>query len=99
MTLYCENISAFNFFKNPIQHSRPKHIKHHFIRILVKDRVIEIKHIPTERKIGDLSLKILMHLVLKHSYPFLDYGCSFDCLNKSMTNGEKKWVMFSGNGP
>ena len=42
MTLYYENISAFNFFKNPIQHSQPKHFRH-----MVEDNVIKFKHIPT----------------------------------------------------
>ena len=54
MTLYYENIIAFNFFKNSIQHSRLKHIRHHFIRSLVEDRVIEIKHNPNERQIGNI---------------------------------------------
>ena len=34
LTIYCDNTSAINISKNPIQHSRTKHIKirHHFIR-------------------------------------------------------------------
>ena len=33
MTLYCDNISVINISKNPVQHSRTKHIdiQHHFI--------------------------------------------------------------------
>ncbi|CAM8920783.1 unnamed protein product [Rhodiola kirilowii] len=33
MTLYCHNMSAINISKNPVQHSRTKHIdiRHHFI--------------------------------------------------------------------
>jgi len=32
--LYCDNTSAINLTKNPIQHSKTKHIeiRHHFIR-------------------------------------------------------------------
>ena len=54
MTLYCDNISAFNFSKNLVQHSRPKHIKHHFIKNMVEDKVIELKHIPTTHQIVDI---------------------------------------------
>ncbi|CAJ2628098.1 unnamed protein product [Trifolium pratense] len=39
MALYCDNLSAINISKNPIQHSRTKHIdiRHHFIRDLVEE--------------------------------------------------------------
>ena len=60
MTLYCDNISAFNFSKNPVQHSRPKHIKHHFIINMVKDKVIELKHIYTAHQLVDIFTKGLV---------------------------------------
>ena len=39
MTLLCDNMSAINISKNPVQHSRTKHIdiRHHFIRELVEE--------------------------------------------------------------
>lgn len=42
MTLYCDNTSAINISKNPLQHSRTKHvdIHHHFIHELVEDKEI-----------------------------------------------------------
>ena len=50
MTLYCDNLSAINISKNPIQHSRTKHIdiRHHFIRELVEDKIIALEHVATE---------------------------------------------------
>jgi hypothetical protein len=38
MVIHCDNTSAINISKNPIQHSRTKHInvRHHFIRDLVE---------------------------------------------------------------
>jgi hypothetical protein len=38
MVIHCDNTSAINIYKNPIKHSRTKHIniRHHFIRDLVE---------------------------------------------------------------
>ena len=56
MTLHCDNINAINISKNPVQHSQTKHIHihHHFIRSLVEDKVIEVKHIPIEHQLADI---------------------------------------------
>ena len=39
MVVYFDNSSAIDIFKNPIQHSKTKHIeiRYHFIRDLVED--------------------------------------------------------------
>jgi hypothetical protein len=61
MTLYCDNLSAINISKNPIQHSRTKHIdiRHHFIRDLVEDKVIALEHVATELQLADIFTKAL----------------------------------------
>ena len=48
--ILCDNTSAINLTKNPIQHSRSKHIdiKHHFIRDHVKKGDIELSFINTK---------------------------------------------------
>ena len=50
MTLFCDNMSAISISKNPIQHSRTKHIdiQYHFIHELVEEKVISLEHISTE---------------------------------------------------
>ena len=50
MTLYCDNLSDINISKNLVQHSCTKHIdiRHLFIQSFVEDKVIELKHVPTE---------------------------------------------------
>ena len=50
LTIYCDNTSAVNISKNPIQHSRTKHIeiRHHFIRELVKDGTLTLDFIHTD---------------------------------------------------
>ena len=59
MTLYYDNLNSINISKNHVQHSRSKHIDilHHFIRILVEDKVIELKHVPTEHQLPDICTK------------------------------------------
>ena len=44
LTIYCDNTSAINISKNPVQHFRTKHIEiqNHFIRELVKDGTLTL---------------------------------------------------------
>ena len=61
MTLFCDNLSAINISKNPIQPSRTKHIdiRHHFIRDLVEDKIINLEHVSTENQLADIFTKAL----------------------------------------
>ncbi|KAK2396684.1 putative mitochondrial protein [Trifolium repens] len=61
LTLYCDNMSAINISKNPIQHSRTKHIdiRHHFIRGLVEDKVVTLEHVATENQLAEIFTKAL----------------------------------------
>ena len=59
--VYCDNTSAINISKNPIQHSRTKHIdiRHHFIRELVENKSIVIEHIATDKQLANIFTKVL----------------------------------------
>jgi hypothetical protein len=61
LTLHCDNLSAINISKNPIQHSRTKHIdiRHHFIRDLVEGKVVTLEHVATENQLADIFTKAL----------------------------------------
>ena len=61
LTLYCDNLSTINISKNPIQHSRTKHIyiRHHFIKDLVKDKVVTLEHVDIEEQLADIFTKAL----------------------------------------
>ena len=62
LTIYCDNTSAIKISKNPVQHSRTKHIKiqHHFIWELVEDGTLTLKFIHTDDQKADLFTKPLI---------------------------------------
>ncbi|XP_040370261.1 uncharacterized protein LOC112183342 isoform X2 [Rosa chinensis] len=61
LTILCDNSSAINISKNPVQHSRTKHIdmRYHFIRDLVERNLLELAFVPTEHQLADLFTKPL----------------------------------------
>jgi len=61
LTLYCVNLSAINISKNPIQHSRTKHIdiQHHFIRDLVEEKIVTLEHVDTEEQLANIFTQAL----------------------------------------
>ncbi|RVW78548.1 Copia protein [Vitis vinifera] len=54
-----KHISAINISKNPVLHSRTKHIdiRHHFIHDLVENKVVSLEYVPTEGQIADILTK------------------------------------------
>lgn len=64
LTLYCDNTSAINISKNPVQHSRTKHIdiRHHFIRDLVDEGIVSLEYLDTTNQKTDLFTKPLDYL-------------------------------------
>ena len=56
-----ENTSAINLSKNPILHSRSKHIeiRHHFLRDHVQHKDILLEFISTNDQIADIFIKPL----------------------------------------
>jgi hypothetical protein len=59
--ILCDNTSAICLTKNPVHHSRSKHIdiRHHFIRDHVQNGDVFIEHIDTERQLADIFTKPL----------------------------------------
>ena len=51
LVVYCDNSSAIDISKNPVQHSKTKHIEivYHFIRDFVERKIVCLEYIPTER--------------------------------------------------
>ena len=61
MVVYCDNFSVIDISKNPIQHSKIKHIeiRNHFIRDLVERKIVCLEYILTERQNADIFTKPL----------------------------------------
>ena len=59
--IFCDNTSAINITKNPIQHSHTKHIeiRHHFIRDHAFKEDISIEFVDTHNQLADIFTKPL----------------------------------------
>jgi len=62
ISINCDNTSAINLSKNPVMHSRTKHIeiRHHFLREHIANGTCDIKFIGTEFQLVDLFTKPLV---------------------------------------
>ncbi|GJT73018.1 retrovirus-related pol polyprotein from transposon TNT 1-94 [Tanacetum coccineum] len=61
--IMCDNKGAIDLSKNPVQHSRTKHIeiRHHFLRDNVQKENISIEKVTLEDNIADILTKPLKH--------------------------------------
>ena len=61
ITILCDNKEAIDLSKNPVQHSRTKHIeiRHHFLRDNVQKGNISIEKVSSEDNIADILTKPL----------------------------------------
>ena len=61
VVVYYDNSSSIDISKNPVQHSKTKHIeiRYHFIRDLVERKIMCLEYILTERQNADIFTKPL----------------------------------------
>ena len=66
--IYCDNTSAISISKDPVHHSRVKHIhiRHHFLRENVESGIISMEHCRTEEQVADISTKALDRSSFEH---------------------------------
>ena len=59
--IYCDNTSVICISKDPVHHSRVKHIhiRHHFLKDNVENKNITVKHVNTNKQIADIMTKPL----------------------------------------
>ncbi|XP_058211421.1 uncharacterized mitochondrial protein AtMg00810-like [Rhododendron vialii] len=72
--ILCDNKSAIAMTKNPVYHSRTKHIaiKHHFIREAVEDEEIQLEYCATEDQVADIFTKALSKEKFQYFREMLD---------------------------
>ena len=56
-----DNMSAINISKNPVMHSKNKHIpiKYHFLREQVSQNVVKLEYVDTKEQIANIFTKSL----------------------------------------
>jgi hypothetical protein len=66
--LQCDNISAISLAKNPMLHSKTKHIevRYHFLRDNVQKGKIDLIHVPRHEQLADIFTKPLDQATLTH---------------------------------
>jgi hypothetical protein len=59
--IYCDNTSALNISKNPVMHSKKKHIpiKYHFLWEQVAEKNIRVEYVGTKEQVADIFTKPL----------------------------------------
>ncbi|GJR27137.1 hypothetical protein Tco_1103369 [Tanacetum coccineum] len=66
--IMCNNKGAIDLSKNPVQHSRTKHIeiRHHFLRDNIQEGNISVKKVASEDNIADILTKPLKRKVFNY---------------------------------
>ena len=61
VVLYCDNKSVINISKNPVMHTKTKHIviNYHYLRELVQDKEVKMEYVNTKEKIVDIFTNTL----------------------------------------
>jgi hypothetical protein len=84
--LLCDSTSAISVAKNPVLHSRTKHIDvcFHFLRGHYEKGDIELRYIDTTRQLADILTKPLDQKTFAH---VRGIGCLFPFLNRGLCFG------------
>nr|GFA11174.1 retrotransposon protein, putative, unclassified [Tanacetum cinerariifolium] len=75
--MYCDSKAAIAISRNPLQHSRTKHIdvRYHFIKEKVEKGIVELFFVETEYQLADLFTKALPEERFKYLVRQLGMGC------------------------
>ena len=59
MTLYCDSMAALAYTKDPKYQGKTKHIqiRYHFVKEIIKQNEVVLKHIPTNQMVVDSFTK------------------------------------------
>eukprot|EP00253_Pinus_taeda_P023696 PITA_23696 len=68
ISILCDNTSAISVSKNPIMHSKTKHIpiKYHFLREQVLEQKVKLEYVPSKEQVADIFTKPLPRETFKY---------------------------------
>jgi len=61
ISILCDNTSSISISKNPVMHSKTKHIpiKYHFLREQVLEHKVKLEYVPSKEQVADILTKPL----------------------------------------
>ena len=61
VVMFCDNTSAINISKNPVMHTKTKHIviKYHFLRQVDLDKEVKLEYVNIKEQVVDIFTKPL----------------------------------------
>ena len=79
--IFVDNMSSISIAKNPVLHSRTKHIdiRFHFLRDNYEKGHIDLIHVPSERQTADILTKPLEYEVFARLQESLGFVTPFSC--------------------
>ena len=59
ISILCDNTSVISISKNPVMHSKTKHIpiKYHFLREKVLEKKVKLEYVPSKEQVADIFTK------------------------------------------
>jgi hypothetical protein len=73
ISIYCDNTSAISISKNPMMHSKTKHIpiKYHFLRKQTAEKNIKVEYVGTKEQVADIFTKPLPQEAFEYLHQIL----------------------------
>jgi len=61
ISIFCDNTSAISISKDPVMHSKTKHIpiKYHFLQEQVLEQKVKLEYVPSKEQVADILTKPL----------------------------------------
>ena len=68
ISILCDNTSAISILKNPVMHSKTKHIpiKYHFLREQVLEQKVKLEYVPSKEQVADIFTIPLLREAFKY---------------------------------
>jgi len=81
ISILCDNTSAISISKNPVMHSKTKHIpiKYHFLREQVLEQKVKLEYVPSKEQVADIFTKPLPRETFEYLRQKLGVAATSSC--------------------